>query len=143
LPKNELATRRLLLTDAGPLAALVLPKDTGHLRCTAAFRRLKPSMVTTWPAFAEAMFLLGRVGGWPAQDRLWKFVVHKELTFAEIAEPLRAADLMAQYRDVPMDLADATLVALAEQDGHRRVFTLDSDFYVYRLTGGRSLEVIP
>lgn len=143
MPKNELATRHLLLTDAGPLAALVLPKDAGHGRCMAAFRRLKPAMVTTWPAFAEAMFLVGRVAGWPAQDRLWQFVVHEQLAFAEVVEPLRTADLMAKYRDVPMDLADATLVALAEQDGHHRVFSLDGDFYVYRLASGRSLEVIP
>ncbi|MFI5266525.1 MAG: hypothetical protein ACHQ7M_04020 [Chloroflexota bacterium] len=42
-----------------------------------------------------------------------------------------------------MDLADATLVALAEQDGHRRIFTLDSDFFVHRPATGRTLEVIP
>jgi uncharacterized protein len=100
-------------------------------------------MVTTWPAFAESMFLVGRVGGWQAQDRLWQFVIQQELVFAEAVHPLRSAELMVKYRDMPMDLADATLVALAEQDDHRRVFTLDSDFYVYRLASGRALEVIP
>ena len=132
-----------LLTDAGPLIALVLPQDASHGRCSQAFRELRPTMVTTWPAFAEAMFLAGRVAGWPVQDRLWQFVTHGRLSFAEPNEPRRAAELMSKYRDVPMDLADATLVAVAEQDGHRRVFTLDSDFYVYRLANGRALRVVP
>jgi len=42
----------------------------------------------------------------------------------------RAAYLMDKYSDTPMDLADATLRALAEDQGHRRIFTLDSDFPV-------------
>ena len=100
-------------------------------------------MVTTWPAFAEAMVLAARDGGWPAQERLWRLVVEQALTLASVAEPLRVAELMAKYRDVPMDLADATLIALAEQDGHRRIFTIDSDFHIYRLGNGRLLDVVP
>jgi predicted nucleic acid-binding protein len=42
-----------------------------------------------------------------------------------------------------MDLADATLVALAEEEGHRRIFTLDSDFHVYRLHGRQRFDVVP
>ena len=50
---------------------------------------------------------------------------------------------MDKYRDLPMDLADASLVAVAEERGLSRVFTLDSDFRVYRLARGRSFTVIP
>jgi len=50
--------------------------------------------------------------------------------------------LMGQYQDHPMDLADATLVALADFRGWRKVFTLDSHFYAYRLRDGSALEVI-
>jgi len=42
-----------------------------------------------------------------------------------------------------MDLADATLVAFAEEHGHRRIFTLDSDFHVYRIRGRQRSEVVP
>jgi len=42
-----------------------------------------------------------------------------------------------------MDLADATLVALAEDRELRRIFTLDADFHVYRLKGRRGFEVVP
>ncbi len=51
--------------------------------------------------------------------------------------------LMELYKDVPMDLADASLVAIAETSGWKRVFTLDSDFYVYRISGKEGFEVIP
>jgi len=42
-----------------------------------------------------------------------------------------------------MDLADASLVAVAERLGIKRLFTLDSDFYIYRLADGSALECIP
>jgi len=55
----------------------------------------------------------------------------------------RTAKLMERYADGPMDLADATLVALAEEQNDRRFFTLDSDFHVYRIRGRQRFEVIP
>ncbi len=50
---------------------------------------------------------------------------------------------MNQYADRPMDLADATLVALAEERGDRRIFTLDADFHVYRFRGRQLFQTIP
>ena len=50
---------------------------------------------------------------------------------------------MEQYKDTPMDLADASLVVLAEVLNVRRIFTLDSDFYVYRIHGKEDFEVFP
>jgi predicted nucleic acid-binding protein len=55
----------------------------------------------------------------------------------------RARALMEKYRDTPMDIADATLVAVAEARTLKRVFTLDSDFAVYRLRGREPFELIP
>lgn len=51
--------------------------------------------------------------------------------------------LMVRYQDTPMDLADAYLVAAAEVLGVRQVFTLDSDFHIYRLPGNEAFEVLP
>ena len=51
--------------------------------------------------------------------------------------------LMAKYKDTPMDLADASLVAAAEVLGVRRVFTVDSDFVVYRLPGKQAYDIVP
>ena len=58
------------------------------------------------------------------------------------AESARMAALMTQYSDTPMDLADASLIAAAETQSLRRVFTFDGDFYVYRLTDGSALEIV-
>jgi hypothetical protein len=55
----------------------------------------------------------------------------------------RARELMRRYRDLPMDLADATLVAFAEAHRITQVFTLDKDFRVYRLHGRRAFDIVP
>ena len=52
-------------------------------------------------------------------------------------------DLMEQCQDLPMDFADDSLVTTAEALGVRRIFTLDSDFYVYRWRGIEAFEVTP
>ncbi len=58
-------------------------------------------------------------------------------------ESARMQLLMEQYEDVPMDLANASLVALAEAQRLKRIFTLDSDFYIYRLNNKEAFEVFP
>lgn len=52
-------------------------------------------------------------------------------------------ELMEKYRDRPMDLADASLVAASEHLRMRRLFTLDNDFRIYRLTDGSTLDLVP
>ena len=59
------------------------------------------------------------------------------------SETIRMAELMEQYRDTPMDMADASIVAAAESLAQRRIFTVDRQFYIYRLTDGSALEVVP
>jgi uncharacterized protein len=102
-------------------------------------------MVTTWPVFTEAMYLLADAGGWPAQRALWGMIEREALVLAELQPPdiARTRALMEKYRDAPMDIADATLVVIAEARGLKRVFTLDSDFGVYRLRGREAFELIP
>jgi len=133
------------LTDAGPLIALIDADDPDHVRCVEALDRLRLPMVTTWPAFTEAMYLLGRASDWRAQNALWRLQQRQDLLVPELSAPAlaRAAHLMAKYADRPMDLADATLVALAEERDDNRIFTLDGDFHVYRFKGRRRFEVIP
>jgi len=78
------------------------------------------------------MYLLGAVGGYRYQAALWTLRVTGRLVLHDLtpAEADRMAILMAQYQDTPMDLADASLVAVAESRALRRVFTTDADFYV-------------
>jgi uncharacterized protein len=102
-------------------------------------------MLTTWPVLTEAMYLLGDAGGWPAQRALWAMIERDALEVADLqtSDIARARALMEKYRDAPMDIADATLVAVAEARGLKRIFTLDSDFGVYRYRGREAFDMVP
>lgn len=131
--------------DAGPLIALIDVDEPDHEACLEVLDTARLPLVTTWPAFTEAMYLLVRGGGDAARRAIWQLVASGRLVLAELsAESVERCDrLMEQYRDRPIDLADATLVALAEQDGHHVIFSLDSDFHVYRMRGNRRFVVLP
>lgn len=135
----------MILVDAGPLIAIIDRGEPDHRICMEVLSFLTGPMLTTWPALTEAMHLLGRAGGWPAQEALWKLLHRDDLQLIHLDESLlrRTRALMKKYLDVPMDLADATLVAAAEKLKLKRILTLDSDFRIYRLAGKRSFEVIP
>lgn len=135
----------MTLTDAGPLVALLDADEPDHGRCRDALDLLQLPLLTTWPAFTEAMYLIGRAGGWPGQKALWQLILRDDLVVAPPSTTAaeRAALLMETYSDRPMDLADATLVALAEERRITRIFTLDADFQVYRLGGRRRFDVVP
>ena len=83
--------------------------------------------------------------GWPGQNALWRLVQQSLLNIHPYngQELARMQSLMTQYQDTPMDLGDASLVVAAEELGESKVFTLDQDFYVYRLSGGQGFEVVP
>jgi predicted nucleic acid-binding protein len=136
----------MILTDAGPLVALVDKGEPDHAACVACLPSFTGPMVTTWPAFTEAMYLLGEAGGWRAQDMLWSMVQQGDLEIAvqgtDDYERMRV--LMQKYRDLPMDLADASLVRLAEERRVRDIFTLDErDFRTYRVHGRQSFRLRP
>lgn len=135
----------MILVDAGPLVALIDRGEPDHERCVETLSSLAAPMVTTWPAFTEAMSLLGSAGGWKPQDALWRLLERGDLQLVALDDALqdRTRTLMAKYRDRPMDLADASLVAAAEALELRRVFTLDSDFRIYRWKGKRRFEILP
>lgn len=135
----------MTLADTGPLVALIDPRDPNHRRCADALERLSSPFLTTWPAFTEAMYFLGDAAGWAGQTPLWQMRRRGDLTIAESSEASirRTEVLMETYRDVPMDLADASLVALAEERGFTRIFTLDRHFQAYRLHGRKRFALIP
>ena len=129
---------RGVLVDAGPMVALIDRADPAHEACVASLKRIRGSLVTVWPAFTEAMYLLR--SSWRAQRALWS----RWETGALIVAPLDQADaprmreLMEKYRDLPMDLADAALVRLAERESLTSIFTLDrKHFSVYRASRRR------
>jgi predicted nucleic acid-binding protein len=131
--------------DAGPMVALIDRRDADHQSCVNALETLNGPLVTTWAALAEAMYILGDRSGWHGQDQLWRLVRRGDLVLESLDSTgiERTYVLMKQYRSVPMDLADATLVVLGEALGIARIFTLDSDFHIYRMHGRKSFEVVP
>ena len=135
----------MTLTDAGPLIALIDADEGDHQTCVLALRQLDLPLVTTWPAFTEAMYLLSRAGGPVGRQALWRLVLNDRLELADLdrAALKRTAALMDKYADRPMDLADATLVALAEIRNQRRIFTLDDDFSIYRIHGRTRFDIVP
>ncbi len=126
------------LVDTGPLVAWLDKGDGDHARCTAFFAKFQGQLVTTWPVLTEVCHLLPRhiVG------RFMRWVAVGGVAVREMA-PTAADDiatLMEKHDDLPMDLADASLVRLAEQTGIVEVITLDgTDFGIYRLPGGKRL----
>jgi predicted nucleic acid-binding protein len=133
-----------VLVDAGPLVALIDRSDPYHLACREALATIRDPLGTVWPAFTEAMYLLRSSA--QAQRALWDMIKLGAVRFLAIGHDdcPRMSELMWKYRDLPMDLADAALVRVAERDHLQRVFTVDrQDFEVYRLLRVGRFQIIP
>ncbi len=133
--------RRILL-DSGPLVALANKRDQHHGWVRAEFAALPDAevqLITCEAVLTEAHHLIRSRGG-------------SSETFAALIERLapaivpawrpRVLELLRKYPE-RMDLADACLVALVEEDTHAVVFTVDRvDFSVYRTRNGRAVPAI-
>jgi predicted nucleic acid-binding protein len=133
----------VILVDTGPFVALFDPRDGEHERCAAVLKTLRDDLWTTVPVLTECFHML-RPGSRGA-TRLRDFVLLGGVAVWPLeGEAIRRAfELMEQYADHPMDLADASLIAAAEALAIRRVFTLDrNDFFTYRVRRGRQYEAV-
>ncbi len=98
-------------------------------------KTLDDDLITTVPVMTEVCHILLKRRGVDAQ---LKFIAGYErgafeLYHFENCEKGRLEALMQKYRALPMDLADASLVLLAEHLGHGRILSTDQrDFYTYR-----------
>ncbi len=138
---------RGLLVDTGPLVAVLDESDKDHSRCVSVLKRLSDPMVSTWPVVTEAVYLLGQTQNpVDSQDALLDIIDRQVVLIADLRreDVPRIRVLIQKYQDLPMDLADASLVRVAERDAIRKVFTLDRrDFEVYRVGRREAFEVIP
>ena len=133
------------LIDAGPLAAVLNRNDSYYAECLRLFRTFSSPFYTTLPVLGEAMYLVGKRVGWAAPEGLWKLILHGDLLIEHPspADLGRMSALMSKYSDRPMDLADASLVALAERLSLDRIFTVDRrDFSTYQINGKKAFTVI-
>ena len=131
-----------LVVDAGPLVVLLAENARIRPWVTAQFRRLKPPFLTCEAVLTEAAFLLKRHGADP--DLLFAMMergaLKVDFTLGDHRADVR--ELMRRYQDTPMSLADACLVRMAEIHQGSTVFTLNSDFLVYRKHGRQVIPVL-
>jgi predicted nucleic acid-binding protein len=132
------------LVDANALIGYLDPTDPLHDRSVEGLSAAIGDLVTTWPAVTEAAHILGH-RDWLFQEALLTMIGDGELLIAPLtdADAPRVKALMSKYRDRPMDLADATLLRVAERDGIETIVTLDRDFRVYRAAGIGALKILP
>jgi predicted nucleic acid-binding protein len=133
-----------LLVDAGPLVAFLAERDQYHELCRSLMRQVRPPLITSWAVLTEAAYLL--------RDRphgvrgLFEFVDQGFLTIAAIDESaLRWFDAFFQrYADHEPQLADASLIYLAEQLKIDTIFTFDHrHFRIYRMAGNQAPVLYP
>jgi predicted nucleic acid-binding protein len=132
----------LVVLDAGPLVALLDRNDPWHAWSKAQLDPLTEPMVTCEAVVSESAYLLERSD--PGCRRLMAMFqaggVRLEFDLADHLGSI--ATLMAKYQEVPMSLADACLVRMSELHDRARIFTLDSDFKVYRRHGRQAIPLI-
>jgi predicted nucleic acid-binding protein len=135
--------RNATVVDSGPLIALFDRDDTHHAavkKFLAAHPRLH--LLSTWPVVNEVCALLGaRVGKQAELDFLEWMERGGVAAVAQDAGALpRVRALIAKYRDLPFDLADASVAVLAESAGVTQILSVDRDFAVYRDARGKPLR---
>ena len=134
----------MILVDTGPLVALIHEDDNEHRICKDTFLTFSEPLGTVWPVLTEAMYLLSF--SWDAQNALWEMIEAGAVEILPLGtdDVARMRELMRKYRDLPMDLGDASLVRVAERERLRRIFTLDRrDFQIYRPSRIGRFAVLP
>jgi predicted nucleic acid-binding protein len=128
------------VVDTGPLVAYLCADEARHDWAVREFGNLNPPLLTCEPVLTETCFLLARqrVSAWRLLEHLGG-ALRVALRLDDEAVAVR--DLMVRYSNIPMSLADACLVRLAEISG-LPVCTLDSDFAIYRAGGRRRVGLI-
>jgi len=125
----------MILVDTGAWLALADKGDAYHERSREFFRTNREPLITTYPVVVESVHLMFKRIGVP-KTLAWLDAMNAQrvAVFSMTTDHLpRLTALMRQYSDLPMDLADASLVLLAEELGEGRIVSSDErDFHAYR-----------
>lgn len=131
-----------MLIDTGPIVAYLVESDAFHDWVVECFRELQPPLITCETVLAEACYLLFRL---PRGTRLLFDLLETgliDVQFNLLTERDSLRKLVIKYDSIPMSLADACLVRMAEKNQAASVFTLDSDFKIYRKNGRQQIPLI-
>jgi predicted nucleic acid-binding protein len=135
---------RSWLVDTGAFVAYLNRADPMHEAVAARLESFSGQLATTGAVVTEVMHFVSDAPEGPASFA--ELLVGSNVQVAEAMQPrhvLAAAVLMKKYADTPMDFADATLVALAEQLGLTDILTLDRrGFAAYRTSKGKRFRLV-
>ena len=127
------------LIDAGPLIALFDKDDKFHAIVKTFLQKYAGQLVTTWPVITETMHMLDFNVHVQIDFLKWLYREAIHIIHLEHEHVGRLIELAEKYSDLPMDVADGSLLVVAELLGIQEIITIDSDFYVYRTQDRRSL----
>jgi uncharacterized protein len=132
------------LIDTGAIVAIVSADDSWHDACLQALTSVRLPLLTTMAVLTEFFHLIAARS--LNMNKAWSFVRSGALTVRAMGDsdlPTLQA-LMAQYKDRPMDFADATLVHLAARESLSLILTVDhDDFETYRIGGRKKFSILP
>lgn len=122
--------------------ALLSPQEAHHGWVKEQLAAIEPPLLTCEAVLSEACFLLGRTkrGPEPVIELLRRGAVAVGFKLADEAESVEK--LLTRYRTVPISLADACLVRMAENTPGATVLTFDRDFTIYRIHGRKAVPTL-
>lgn len=121
-----------ILIDAGPLIALFDRSDQYHTRAVEFIKDFQGYLWTTWPVVTEVCHMLDF--STKSQCAFLEWIKRGGVRIFRLEE-IHLEKLVAlteKFDDVPMDLADASLVVAGEEKSFAEIASIDSDFYIYR-----------
>ena len=131
-----------VILDTGPLVAFLNRRDKFHNWALEHWDQIHPSMLTCEAVISEACFLLGGTGS--GIDSVMQLIQRKIISISfhldKHIEPVKR--LLLKYRSIPIPFADACLIMMSELNPDSRIFTLDSDFNLYRKNRRRIIPTI-
>lgn len=129
-----------VLLDTGPLVAFLSSRDHYHLWSKEQFGTIEAPLLTCEAVLAEACFLVRERHPGPdaVLDLVRRGAVEVAFSLGEEAEAVE--ELLIRYRNLPIDLADACLVRMAELIPRSTLLTIDGDFKIYRIHGRRAIQ---
>ena len=134
-------SQRVIL-DTGPLVAYLKRQDLHHQWAIAQLAKIKPPLLTCEAVIVEACFLLRST--YQGQKTVISLLKTGNIKIPfQLTEELSAVEmLMQQYQSVPMSVADACLVRMAELYSSSQIITIDSDFEIYRKNRNQVIPII-
>lgn len=128
------------LIDSGPLIALFDKNDKYHPFVLSFLKEFKGALITSWPVITEVCHLLDFNQETQLDFLRWIYAGGVEVKNLPLRSFERIIELVHRYSSLPMDLADASLIYLAEDEGIQNVVSLDTDYYVYRTKKKKALN---